>query len=439
MKKSIFSLRALALMAVAAVGFGAQAAGVDIPALVAQYPHLALGLGGMAMLGELDGTSIMKALDGVEAKLKDIAEKADGQAKTMGKVSDDTKTALENIGIEQKALADRLLQMEQKGTAPSQEQKQDASWGAQVVKADSYAAFREGRTQKARIEVKNTLTGNDATVAPDRRPGIIPGASQILTIESLLGSVPTTSNSIEYTREDTFTNNAAETAEAAAKPESGLTFSLITQAVSTVAHWIKISRQLADDNAALAAYVNNRMIYGVNRKVETQLVSGLGTGALISGMMKTGNYTLHGYLSGGLGSTLPKLVLIRKVLADLWTAGYPADAILLSPGDWAQIEIELFTTTSNTVRVSVDANGVTRLFGVPVVQSVGVAADTFLIANFSQAYTLYTRQGAVVELSESDGDNFTKNLITVRAERRLALATEIPAAARGGDLTPPAS
>ena len=74
-----------------------------------------------------------------------------------------------------------------------------------------------------------------------------------------------------------------------------------------------------------------------------------------------------------------------------------------------------------------------------MIQSVGIAADTFLIANFAQAYTLYNREGVVVELSESDSDNFTKNLITVRAERRLALATEIPAAARGGDLTPPAS
>ncbi|MCT6721764.1 phage major capsid protein, partial [Acidovorax sp. K2F] len=225
---------------------------------------------------------------------------------------------------------------------------------------------------------------------------------QTLTIESLLRSVPTSSNAIEFTREDTFTNNAAETAEGAAKPESAITYTLVNQPVSTVAHWIKISKQLAADNAALAAYVNNRMTYGVNRKVETQLVSGLGTGALLSGMMKTGNYTLHGYLSGALGSTLPKLVLIRKILADLWTAGYPADAILLSPADWAQIEIELFTTPSNTVRVSVDANGVTRLFGVPVIQSVGIAADTFLIANFAQAYTLYNREGVVVELSESD-------------------------------------
>lgn len=382
--------------------------------------------------------AIMKAIEAVETKLTAMSEKADGEMKSLGKVSTDTKTAIDNIGKEQLELADRLSQLEQKGLIPKETPLVD-TWGSQVIKSETLKAFQSGATQKARIEVKNTILGSDATVAPDRKPGVVPGAFQVLTIESLLSAIPTTSNAIEFTKEGSFTNNAAETAEGAAKPESSLTFALVNQPVSTVAHWVKISKQLAADNAALAAYINNRMTYGVNRKVETQLVTGAGTGALLSGMMKTGNYTPHGYLSGALGSALQKLVLIRKVIADLWAAGYPADAILLNPADWAAIEIELFTTTSNTVRVSVDANGVTRLFGVPVVQSVGVAADTFLVANFGQAYTLYNREGVTVELSESDGDNFTNNLVTIRAERRLALATEVPAAARGGDLTPAAS
>ena len=38
--------------------------------------------------------------------------------------------------------------------------------------------------------------------------------------------------------------------------------------------FIKISKQLAADAPALAAYVDQRMKYGVNLKVETQLVSG---------------------------------------------------------------------------------------------------------------------------------------------------------------------
>jgi HK97 family phage major capsid protein len=382
---------------------------------------------------------VMKSLEKLEGTLAAMSEKADGELATVGKVSADTKAAIETLGTQQREFADRLLQLEQKGLTPSPAEKPDESWGGQIIKAASFADFAGGRTQKARVEVKNTLTGSDANVAPDRKPGIVPGAFQMLTIESLLNSTTTTSNAIEFTKENAFTNSAAETAEGASKPESALTWSLVNMPVSTVAHWIKISRQLAMDNTALAAYVNNRMRYGVQRRVETQLCVGDGTAPNISGIFDSGNYTAHGYLSGALGSTLAKLVLIRKMIADCWNAGYPAEAILLNPADFATIEIELLTATSNAVRVNVDANGVMRLWGVPVVQSVGVAADTVAVGAFSQAYTLYNREGVVVELSESDSDNFTKNLITIRAERRLALATEVPAAIRAGDLTPPAS
>ena len=383
--------------------------------------------------------AIMKALDGIEAKMSVMSEKADNELKSLGKVSSDTKAALDNIGIQQREFADRLLAVEQKGVSSAPEQNLDESWGAQVIKASAFENFVAGRTQKARIEVKNTLVGADANVAPDRKPGVVPGAFQMLTIESLLNASSTTSNAIEFTKENAFTNNAAEAAEAAAKAESALTWTLVNMPVSTVAHWIKISRQLAMDNTALAAYVSNRMRYGVQRKVETQLCTGDGTAPNISGIFDSGNYTAHGYLSGALGSTLPKLVLIRKMIADSWAAGYPAEAILLNPTDFAAIEIDMFTSAAGQSLFSVDAGGNQRLFGIPVVQSVGVTADTVAVGAFSQAYTVYNREGVTVELSESDSDNFTKNLITVRAERRLALATEVPGAIRAGDLTPAAS
>jgi HK97 family phage major capsid protein len=380
--------------------------------------------------------ALMKGLDGIEAKLKSMSEKADGELATLGKVTADTKAALDNIGKEQRELADRLLTLEQKGHLPQGEGKAAEGWGAQLVKSASYKAFGEGAQQKVRVEVKNTLTGDDATVAPDRRPGIVPGAQNVLTIESLYAHVPTSSNAIEFSKEASFTNSAAEAAEGAAKAESALTWSLVNMPVSTVAHWIKISRQLANDNRALAAYVDNRMRYGVQRRVETQLVNGNGTAPNISGFLDTGNFTAHGYADAALGSVLKKLVLIRKIMGDLEVAGYMPDAIVLNPADWAQIEIDIMTATSNAVRVQVDANGVQRLFGVPVVKSVGMTADTFAVGAFAQHGTIYDRESVVVDMSESDSDNFTKNLITLRAERRLALTSEVPAAIRAGDLTP---
>lgn len=379
---------------------------------------------------------LIKSLEAVERNLQAMSDRADAQQKENGKVSDETKSALEAIGNTQRELADRLIQVEQKAQAAGTAAEAGESWGAQLVKSDKLASFQRGETGKCRIEVKNTIVGSDVTVAPDRKPGIVPGAFQLLTLEQFLPSLSTSSNAIEFTRELAFTNNAAETAEAAQKPESAITFELVNMPVSTVAHWIKISKQLAADNAALAAYVNIRMRYGVDRKVETQLISGNGTAPNISGIFDAGNFTQHGYADAALGTTLKKLVLIRKIMADSWAAGYPSDAILLNPVDWAQIEIDLLTTAGGQTLLRYDEAGQPRLWGLPVIQSVGMTVDTVAVGAFGQAYTVYNRSGVIVELSDSDSDNFTKNLVTIRAERRLALATEVPAAVRAGDLTP---
>lgn len=378
---------------------------------------------------------LIKAIESVEAKLISFSEKAEAEAKNSGKMSQDTKAAIDNIGTEQRVLADRLLQLEQRAPA-QQEAKKDESWGDQFIKSARYADFAGGQMNKLRVEVKNTLTGSDANVAPDRKPGIVGGAFLPFSMEALLPSTTTSSNAIEFTKEASFTNSAAEAAEGSAKSESALTWSLVNMPVSTVAHWIKISKQLAADAPALAAYVNTRMRYGVNQKVDTQLVVGDGTAPNISGTYDTGNFTAHGYANAALGSTLKKLVLFRKVIADLYAAGFPPDAIVLNPADWATIEIELFTTAAGQALYNVNSAGQAFLFGLPVIQAVGMAADTFQIGRFAEAYMIYNREGVVVEMSDSDSDNFTKNLITLRAERRLALATEKPAAVRGGDMTP---
>ena len=109
---------------------------------------------------------------------------------------------------------------------------------------------------------------------------------------------------------------------------------------------------------------------------------------------------------------------------------------MINPADWTEIELELLLAPTNAMRVNIHAEGQPMLWGVPIIQCAGVAADKILVGSFAQAATIHNRQGVTVELSESDGDNFTKNLITVRAERRLALTVDRPLAILGGDLTP---
>lgn len=379
--------------------------------------------------------AVMAKMDSIEESIKTFEQKSKVEIENLGKVSTDTQNALDKLGEQQREVADRLLSLEQAGVSNSG-QPADKSIGKQFTESQGYKNFQEGSTLKARHEIQmNTLSGADANVAPDRQPGVTPGDFHFLTLEDVFPSVPTTSNAIEFTKEASFTNSAAEAAEAAEKGESALTWSLVNMPVSTVAHWIKISRQLAMDNTALAAYVNQRMIYGVNRRVETQLGAGNGTAPNISGILDTGNFTAHGYAAAALG-TLKKVNLVTKIIGDLWAVGAIPDAILLNPADWAQIQVDIIDSAVSAARVDFSNPMAPRLNGIPVIQSNGITADTVVVGAFRQAGTIYNREGVVVEMSDSDDDNFTKNLITIRAERRLALTIERPTYIIGGDLTP---
>jgi HK97 family phage major capsid protein len=379
--------------------------------------------------------TVMKGLDAIEAKLKAMDDKAAGELATLGKVSSDTKTAIDNLGVQQRELADRLTSLEQKGSFRGEGEKADESLGSQFVKTAQFEAFRTGAAQKARAELKNTVTNAVGNTFSDRRPGIVGGAFRTLTLEALLASLPTSSNAVDYVREAAFTNAAAETAEGGVKPESSVTTTAVTEPVATVAHWIKISKQLAADNAALAAYINTRMVYGVNLRVENQIVNGNGTAPNMSGFTKAGNFTAHGYTAAALGAGATRLDLIRRMIADCWAADFPADAIVLNPADWAAIE--LLKDTQGRYLIGEPKNeGAPRLWGLPVAVSNAITADNVLVGSMAMAATFYNREGVVVELSDSDGDNFQRNLVTVRAERRCMLAVERPAAVRYGDLTP---
>ena len=204
--------------------------------------------------------------------------------------------------------------------------------------------------------------------------------------------------------------------------------------ISTVEHWLKISRQLSADAPALAAYVNTRMIYGVNRRIDVQIGAGDGTPPNISGILDAGNFTAHGFGDAALG-TWKKIDLITKMVGALWVAGGIPTAILLNPADWAILQVDL-TDSATGVRVDWSAGIAPRINGLPVIQSNGITADQVVVGDFQQAGTIYDREAVTVEMSDSDDDNFTKNLVTIRAERRIALTIERPTMIIAGDLTP---
>ena len=351
--------------------------------------------------------------------------------------------AADKAAADTQALATVLNELEQKliDRIADGQHVPAATIGQVIVASAEYKALAlqpgqtPGASFKLRVEA-NTLTGQggspvenvDTLVPTDRRAGITPGATRMLRIVDFLPNIPTNSNAWQFVRELLFTNNAAETAEGAAKPESVLTFEDATVNIRTIAHFIKASNQILADAPALASYIDGRLRYGVDAREDAQLITGNGSGQNISGMTNSGNYTAFTPTSGDTA-----IDSINRAKYAIIAVDYVPTAILMNPADWGAIE-RLKTSDLAYLVGNPFGSIVPIMWGLPVVVSNNMTAGYFLTADFTTSYEYLSRQSTVIDVGYVN-DDFTKNLVTIRAEKRSALATIRPASTRYGALT----
>ena len=392
-----------------------------------------------------------EAVAAIESKIAATVEKYEGQVKDAGSAATEVRAEIKALAEQHKAsveasedLQARFREVEQRvaggfrgGAA------QEKTWGGNLIDSESFAEFKAGRSGRAKIEVKNTILGeagspqepSNVLVPEQRLPGIVPGAFRSLSILDFVPMGATNSNQIQYTRELAFTNASAETEEGAAKPEATLTFELVDDPVRTIAHWLKVSKQVMDDAPALSSYVDRRLRHGVQQRLQRQVIRGDGSSPNISGLSASGRHTAFVPTSGDNA-----LDSLNRAKYAIIAADYSPNFIMLNPADWGAIE-RIKRGTADDGYVAGDGaglayinNGMTPVvWGLPVIASNDVESGKFYMGD-SNAMQLFMRQGATVEMYEQDDKNVQYNLITVRAELRAALAVFTPAAIRYGDL-----
>ena len=73
------------------------------------------------------------------------------------------------------------------------------------------------------------------------------------------------------------------------------------------------------------------------------------------------------------------------------------------------------------------AQNVPNLWGIPVCVTTAVTASQIIVGAFKTCGSVVQKGGVAVEATNTDADDFQKNLMTIRAEERLALAVRRPA------------
>lgn len=378
-----------------------------------------------AALPEAISAELRKISDQVKAQ----AEQAEKEIKTHARLSEETRASVDKLLTEQGALQARLQGAEQLVAKLEHGgfggEMQPKSMGEQLVDNEDFKAWAARPSSKFHMDVKAVVTSDGASagdlIVPDRRQGIIMPGQRRLTIRDLMNSVPTSSNAIEYVRETGFTNNANVVAENPTnpKPESNITFEADSAPVVTVAHWIHASRQVLSDIPTLRGYIDGRLRYGLKFKEEAQLLKGSGVGLNINGLVTQATAYANPGVTVQAETRLDRLrlALLQVELAEAW-----ADGIVLSPLDWAAIEL---TKTDDNAYLFANPRGIATpaLWGRNVVPTQAMDASEFLVGAFGGgiAAEIHDREDVQVMVATQDDRDFVKNMVKVLMEERLTL------------------
>lgn len=382
-------------------------------------------------------------LDDAGKKLEARIKKLDGLiARYESKLADgielppDVKTLIDEMSTEVQDLSAKLVDLAQKSVEQVNQRQADPDRvGAMLARNDDILKqataikARKGKMSIDGVSVRNivSLEGIGATASLAKND--LHNLETPLAFLDLIAFMPVAGDLVPLLRESAYDMMADETDEATEKPESDISFGVENIQMAVVAHWTRITKQLLDDMPALAAYIEGRLAYGVRLKLENKIING--TSLSFSGLMKTGNSVVHTPVSGETA-----IDTLNAAKYKSFATGLPPEVILLNPLDWGKIE-----RTKGTDGHYIFSNAISTvtpvLWGVPVVLSAAMPAGKYWCGNVTMGVAGYVRQEVTVDLSTEDGDNFTKNLVTIRAEMRAGFGIAVPDAQVSGLLVAP--
>jgi hypothetical protein len=307
----------------------------------------------------------------------------------------------------------------------------DSDMQAQLAQA-AFSKQRFGGMELGQVADRETLAADIAPTANMRRGDYYGSVPQLLRPLRVLDLVPTGTmdgNLLPYTQEGGTFLGAAETTEGSTKPEANVTYTDASAVAQTIAAWMKIKKQALADVPALRSIIDGRLRYGVLRRLENQTLNGDGSDPNIRGILATSGIGAVTYNAAELAADQVLRGITTILLADAL-----ADAIVMHPTDWQNVMIAKAAGDGHYYGGGPFGTTQQTMWGVPLIASPAIPVGMALVGDFGMGATLFIREGVNVLFSDSDGDDFRQNRVTLLAEMRAALAVWRPAAFCSVDL-----
>ncbi|MDX3199950.1 phage major capsid protein [Streptomyces scabiei] len=340
------------------------------------------------------------------------------------------------------------------------------SLGTQVIESDEYKALMaqakggqfaaKQRVQSEMVGFKSLVTGGSDTsggalVQNDYR-GLAVGLDVFqrpLRLRDVVTPGTTTSDTVEYVRVTSVTNNAAPVAEATSsaaptapggagalvnaagggyKPESGMALAKETATVKTIAHWMPITKRALSDAAQIRTLIDAFLLYGLEEELEDQMVQGDGSGENFQGVANVSGTQSQAWDTNLLTTTRKAKTKVRTVGRSI------ANAYLLNPADTEALDLLQDNEARFYFGGPAGAGTAQMLWGIPVIETEAVPAGTGYVGDWRKAI-LWDREQATIQMTDSHLDFFVRNLVAILAEMRAAFGVIQPNAFVEMDLT----
>ena len=284
----------------------------------------------------------------------------------------------------------------------------------------SFVIELDAKQSRQLFEMKTTIdsaavgrsTGGVLTI--DRKPGIVAEARRKLFVRDLLSARPTSLADIDFIKVNQAMNRASVQTESSAKLENAVTFTVASARAQTIATWIPASKQVLDDMEELLGYLRSALPYAVDLAEEAQMLTGSGTGTDLLGMVTAAtafNTALHSFTPGWKKGDIIARAIEQVELASELQPTFVA----LNPADYWDIRL-----TKDTTGQFIDKEGL--FWDLTPIRSNSMGSGNFLVGSGDPAAVeIRDRMGMTLEIAAQHSDYFTKNMVAIRAERRVAL------------------
>lgn len=302
------------------------------------------------------------------------------------------------------------------------------SLGQLFVESSQYKDYRGQRNwpmpaEFPQLDIRNTVfrtgAGWDSQDIRISRVELTP--QRPIAVIDHVPMLPTGEAAILYMEETTFTDNAVEKAESTATTnsdligEQGLVLTERTKPVEWLPAFIPVTMQQMEDVEGIGPYVDSRLMYALQARLDLQILRGDGSTPNLEG---TENVT--GIQAQALGvDSIPDAVY--KLFTSIRDNGFAEPSVCFIRAAKFQTVRLLKTADGIYIWGHPSEPGPFQMWGVPLVQTNAVTSTKAIAGDYANFSTLYTKRGITLAVSDSHQSYFARGMLAIRADMRVAM------------------